>query len=227
MWEDDNDLFYWNPDDQQIINLSEASDPNTQIASYFLFPRFDSAGNLTLIWQEQVASGSSMAPFYWQSVEKITTNLETKLGMSNIDEQAFSGDFVYMFYGVPIVGDSGAFYWDVEDDSLTRVWTGGLTNTFFQYRTGPDDEIFTAWIEQATAALTVNSTAKGSQILNQTAADDIDNLVYLIATDEFGNLYAVWTEMSDSSGEGLDYFAAWSTDFVEGVADVYLPVVTR
>ncbi len=227
VWKDDNDLFYWNPDDQQIINLSEASDPNTQIASYFLFPRFDSAGNLTLIWQEQVASASPMAPYYWQSVEKITTNLETRLGMSNIDEQAFSEDFVYMFYGVPVVGDSGAFYWNVEDDSITRVWTGGLTNTFFRYRTGQGDEIFTAWIEQATDALTVNSTVKGSQILNQTAADDTDNLVYLLETDDFGNLYAIWTEFSDSAGEGLDYFAAWTTDFVEGSAKLYLPLVTR
>ena len=227
VWKDDNDLFYWNPDDQQVINLSEASEPNTQIASYFMFPRFDSAGNLTLIWQEQVASGAPMAPFYWQSEEKITTNLETRLGMSNIDEQAFSADFVYMFYGVPVVGDAGAFYWDVEQDSLTRVWTGGLTNTFFRYRNTPDNEIFTAWIEQGAYALTVNSTVKGTQILNQTAADDADNLVYIMEIDDFGNLYVVWTEMSDSSGEGLDFFAAWSTDFVEGSARLYLPIVIR
>lgn len=231
VWEDDDDLFYWNPDDQQVINLSESSGPNSQIADYFMFTSFDSSGNLTIIWQEQASSVSATGPFYWQSEEKITTNLLTKLGMSDIDEQSLAyantPEPVYLFYGVPIVGDAGAFYWNIAEDTVTPVWTGGVTNTFFWYREGLEDEIFTAWVDQTTSSLTVNSTAKGSQIMSQTAADETDNLAYVLATDDFGNAYLIWTEMSDSAGEGLDFFAAWTTEFVEGSAKLYLPLVTR
>ncbi len=100
VWEDDDDLFYWNPVDQQVINLSEASGPNSHIASYFRFTSFDSSGNLTIIWQEQANSASPTGPFYWQSEEKITTNILMKLGMSSINEQSFRkkmplGQFIY------------------------------------------------------------------------------------------------------------------------------------
>lgn len=42
--------------------------------------------------------------------------------------------------------------------------------------------------------------------MNQSAADDTDNLTYWIETDNFGNLYVVWTEISDSTGEGINFF---------------------
>ena len=231
LWEDSDDLFYWNPDDQQVINLSESSGVDTNIASYFKFKSFDSAGNLTFIWQEQISPSSPYAPFFWQSEENITTNLLTKLGMSSIDEQNFiyanTPGPVYLFYGVPVVGDAGTFYWDIADDTVTPVWTGGVTNTFFRYKEGLGTEIFTAWVDQATGSLTVNSSVKGSEVLNQTAADDTDNLIYLLATDDFKNLYVIWTEMSDSAGEGLDFFAAWSTEFVEGSNRLYLPFIEK
>lgn len=231
VWQDSNDLFYWNPNNQQIINLSQASGANTQIANYFMFTSLDSSGNLAVIWQEQVSSGSPMEPFYWQSEEKITTNLLTKLGMSNIDEQNLAyrntPGPVYLFYGEPAVGDAGAFYWDIVGDTVTPVSTGAVTNPFFGYSEGLDDEVLTTWVDQASGSLTAHSSQQGSQILNQTAAADTENLGYVPATDDFGNLYVIWTEMSDSAGEGIDFFAAWSTEFVEGSEDLYLPLVTR
>lgn len=231
LWEDDKDLYYWNPDDQQIVNLSAASGTNTNIASYSKFRGFDAAGNLLVVWQEQTSSGSPMVPFYWQSAHQITTNLLTKLGLSSIEEQALANpkgpNPVFMYYGTPTVGDAGAFYWDIIADSVTPVWTGPNNNTFFQYADEPGDDVLTAWIDQADYSLVLTSAQNGNQVMNQTAADDTGNLVAIIGFDDFGNVYAIWTEMSDSSGEGVDFFAAWSTDFVEGSANLYLPFVTR
>lgn len=234
LWEDDNDLYHWNPDNLQIVNLSASSGANTTISSYLKYRSLDMAGNLHVFWQEQTAPGSSMASFYWYSAEQITTNLLTKLGFDSIEFQSLTDTVspapVLRIYGVSIIEGAGAYYWNIAEDTITPVWYGpdvGGLGTYFSYTDKPGNGVLTSWIDPADYLFVVKSSENGIQIMNQTATDDTGNLVYITEFDDFGNIYTVWTEMSDSSGEGLDFFAAWSTDFVEGSANLYLPFVTK
>lgn len=226
LWQDDHNYYYWNPIDQQIINLSEPLGSGTFIS----FPQFsflDSAGELNLIWVE------AGHPNFWNASEKVTYNLLTKLNMSNISYQFLSSNSnpssqnpVYLFQGTPTGGNLGLFYWDITADNLVPIWEGLIDPSIVQYLKSSNSEVFVGWIENATKLFHLYSSIEGISSLNTTTAVE-NGLIFSIALDNFNNLYATWTETSDTAGKGGDYFAAWPTDFVDASVSLYLPLVTK
>lgn len=223
LWQDDHNFYYWNPTDQQIINLSEPLGSGSFISP----PQFsflDAAGELNLIWTE------AGHPNYWNSDEQVTSNLLTRLNMSNISYQVLSSYSsstpVYLFQGIPNVGNAGLFYWDIASDNLVPVWEGIINPSIVQYLETESGEVFIGWLENSTTLFHLYSASQGVSSMNTTSASE-NSIIFNIAKDDFNNLYVTWTETSDTAGKGTDYFAAWSTDFVEGTADVYLPLILR
>ncbi len=233
----DSNFFQWNSSAQVVLNLSESAGENTLISATTQLIRVNEAGDLHMIWSEQIDGIGSSQFLYWNSVTNTTQNLFTDLSITslhpilnrlylNLQEDGSP----YVVWHGTVTGDpEGLYVWDSAKNELLSAGESSICSSF-NSQSAKDSNFYFTWQDEITLTNYFWNKDDGQITLNLTTASETVCAPPALEVSQSGRVFVLWLEESDTDGEGLDVYAGWldAPDTVNNTNSViYLPFITK